>query len=77
MGSQELVLHERLQKDLVSMRQALLWERQISLGWLLAAAGLKFPVPDGNLEMGFFPQLIGGDWNMTFICPYIGNNHPN
>ena len=21
--------------------------------------------------------LVGGDWNMTFIFPYIGNNHPN
>ena len=21
--------------------------------------------------------LVGGDWNMTFLCPYIGNNHPN
>ena len=20
--------------------------------------------------------LVGGDWNMTFILPYIGNNHP-
>ena len=20
--------------------------------------------------------LVGGDWNMTFIFPYIGNNHP-
>ena len=22
-------------------------------------------------------QLVGGDWNMTFIFPYIGNSHPN
>ena len=22
------------------------------------------------------PILVGGDWNMTFISPYIGNNHP-
>ena len=21
--------------------------------------------------------LVGGDWNMTLIFPYIGNNHPN
>ena len=21
--------------------------------------------------------LVGGDWNMNFIFPYIGNNHPN
>ena len=21
--------------------------------------------------------LVGGDWNMTFIFPYIGNIHPN
>ena len=23
------------------------------------------------------PLLVGGDWNMTFIFPYIMNNHPN
>ena len=23
------------------------------------------------------PSLVGGDWNMNFIFPYIGNNHPN
>ena len=22
-------------------------------------------------------NLVGGDWNMTFIFPYIENNHPN
>ena len=22
-------------------------------------------------------DLVGGDWNMTFIFPYIGDNHPN
>ena len=22
-------------------------------------------------------DLVGGDWNMTFIFPYIGNSHPN
>ena len=22
-------------------------------------------------------KLVGGDWNMTFIFPYIGNNPPN
>ena len=21
--------------------------------------------------------LVGGDWNMAFIFPYIGNHHPN
>ena len=21
--------------------------------------------------------LVDGDWNMTFIFPYIGNHHPN
>ena len=21
--------------------------------------------------------LVGGDWNMNVIFPYIGNNHPN
>ena len=21
--------------------------------------------------------LVGGDWNMNFIFPYTGNNHPN
>ena len=21
--------------------------------------------------------LVGGDWNMAFVFPYIGNNHPN
>ena len=29
---------------------------------------------------GFFLDfrwfLVGGDWNMTFIFPYIQNNHP-
>ena len=30
-------------------------------------------------EIGGFVQLklVGGDWNMTLIFPYIGNNHPN
>ena len=28
----------------------------------------------GGLEHVF---SAGGDWNMTFIFPYIGNNHPN
>ena len=27
-----------------------------------------------DLRIGF---LVGGDWNMTFIFPYVGNNHPN
>ena len=31
--------------------------------------------------MGFIGDLmdtlVGGDWNMTCIFPYIGNNHPN
>ena len=27
--------------------------------------------------MGNIGYLVGGDWNMTFIFPYIGNNHPN
>ena len=22
----------------------------------------------------WLPMLVGGDWNMTFIFPYIGNN---
>ena len=22
------------------------------------------------------PFLVGGDWNMTFNFPYLGNNHP-
>ena len=25
----------------------------------------------------FKVDLVGGDWNMTFIFPNIGNNHPN
>ena len=24
-----------------------------------------------------YMSLVGGDWNMTFIFPSIGNNHPN
>ena len=32
-------------------------------------------LPTGML--GYESKLVGGDWNMTFIFPYIENNHPN
>ena len=37
------------------------------------------PVPQASAvdAMTFGPFLGGGDWNMTFIFPYLGNNHPN
>ena len=27
----------------------------------------------GTLWMVYELELVGGDWNMTFIVPYIGN----
>ena len=30
-----------------------------------------------QLGMEILAKLVGGAWNMNFICPYIGNNHPN
>ena len=38
---------------------------QVKSGWQLGSHGLV------SL------YLVGGDWNMTLIFPYIGNNHPN
>ena len=29
------------------------------------------------VEWDYLGNLVGGDWNMTFIFPYIGDNHPN
>ena len=31
----------------------------------------------GWLAAVTFEDLVGGDWNMDSIVPYIGNNHPN
>ena len=36
----------------------------------------KAYLQEGSLEKNNC-FLVGGDWNMTCICPYIGNNHPN
>ena len=33
--------------------------------------------PLGLSSEWFRILLVGGDWNMTFIFPYIGKNHPN
>ena len=28
-----------------------------------------------SFQVNVYP--VGGDWNMTFLFPYIGNHHPN
>ena len=33
-------------------------------------------LPEGNGGRVFM-YLVGGDWNIIFIFPCIGNNHPN
>ena len=47
------------------------WERQEPHLWANAAFSC--------LAKKFWTRLylVGGDWNMTFIFPYIGNNHSN
>ena len=40
-------------------------------------AGTEFKEPEHLPKSGSQGFLVGGDWNMTFILPYIGNNHPN
>ena len=45
----------------------------------------KVICPNGTQHIGLMKHhqaclydfLVGGDWNMTFIFPYTGNNHPN
>ena len=32
---------------------------------------------DDDVSVFFWLDLVGGDWNITFIFPYIGTNHPN
>ena len=58
--------------------------RIVGLGWLVW--GFVPCHPGGIFVLPFLVHakfsdyhwlLVGGDWNMTFIFPYIGNNHSN
>ena len=54
--------------------------RRIMRGWWFFSAvtsGYGHKLPNQSPPALRQLQLVGGDWNMTFIVPYIGNNHPN
>ena len=40
-------------------------------------ASVKKRISLGAERACYKPCLVGGDWNMPFIFPYIGDNHPN
>ena len=45
--------------------------------WLVNHGELNYHVMNKNIEDTMVINLVGGDWNMTFIFPCIRNNHPN
>ena len=59
----------------------------LGTAWSMVPAGMyaQLAQKKGTFEIGAMflnvsqnePSLVGGDWNMTFIFPYIGDNHPN
>ena len=49
------------------------WGRQ--LPWLEMSWGANLPGKTTKDDVNLY--LVGGDWIMTFIFPYIGNHHPN
>ena len=60
-----------------SSKLPLLEAVQCHLGSL--APGQPLPVQNQTRSMVLLwvIHLVGDDWNMTFIFPYIGNHHPN
>ena len=46
-------------------------QRKVLLGHMEALRGFQLNGP----SLGEF-HLVGGDWNMTFIFPCTGNDHP-
>ena len=54
------------------------------IGWLASGGLLQPKLPASSLEetqegprSERSADLVGGDWNMTSIFPYVGNNNSN
>ena len=69
------VLANGIHKKLVLLEAGTLQEDHQKTAERVASGLLTKCVYD--LEHGHRTQLVGGDWNMTFIFPYIDYHHPN
>ena len=78
-----LLGHERLEALAEVMTLGDWAVRSSTGGWLQVSIRKCYDLesfratPIFFLGDSIFVYLVGGDWNMTFIFPYIGNNHPN